>query len=71
MRLDPNLNDPDSFYASLVAANERLTEDQSFDFLIRLLMILANQIGDAALVQICIEEAQKQSHDQTQEVSRG
>jgi Protein of unknown function (DUF2783) len=69
MSLDPNLDNPDAFYASLIAANERLTENQSFDFLIRLVMLLANQLGDAVLIQSCVDEARKHRNEQPQEIA--
>lgn len=57
MRLDANLHDPDAFYAALVAANEGLTEDQSQRLTLRLVFLLANQIGDAAVLEACVGEA--------------
>jgi Protein of unknown function (DUF2783) len=59
MRLDPNINDPDTFYAAIVAANESISEQQSQDFALRLVLLLANQIGDAGLLAACIAEAAK------------
>lgn len=57
MRLDANLHDPDAFYAALVAANEGLTDDQSQRLTLRLVFLLANQIGDAAVLEACVGEA--------------
>jgi hypothetical protein len=68
MRLDPNLRDPDAFYAALIAANEGLVEEQSQHLLLRLVFLLANQIGDAAVLGACIGQAaeplqKEQEHD--------
>jgi hypothetical protein len=57
MRLDPNLEDPDGFYAALVAAAEGLTETQSQDLALRLVFLLANQVGAKAALDACIDEA--------------
>jgi Protein of unknown function (DUF2783) len=57
MRLDANITNPDGFYASLIAANEDLTEDEASDFVIRLMLILANQIGDHNVLERCIQQA--------------
>lgn len=53
----PNIPDPDGFYAELLAAHDRLTDDQSAAFNARLILILANQIGDRALLGAAIQAA--------------
>ena len=70
IRLDPNLSNPDAFYARLVLVNENASEEQSLDFFIRLSMILANQIGDASVLKACIDEAAK-SGNAEQETRHG
>lgn len=57
MRLDPNFQDADSFYAALVATNEGLTDEQSQQMMLRLVFLLANQVGDAAVLDACVREA--------------
>lgn len=57
MRTDPNLQDPDGFYAGLVRAHEGLSETQSFEFNARLIFLLANQIGDAQVLADCLAAA--------------
>ncbi|SDR35248.1 Protein of unknown function [Rhizobiales bacterium GAS191] len=59
LRLDPNLADPDGFYAAIVRANDGLSEDQSQNFALRLVFLLANQISDAAVLEACVAEAAK------------
>jgi len=46
MKTTPNIADPDSFYEALLAATEGLSEQQSEAFLLRLVLLLANQAGD-------------------------
>jgi hypothetical protein len=43
---EPNIPDPDSFYAALVAAHEGLSEAQSAELNARLVFLLANQVGE-------------------------
>lgn len=71
IRLDPNLGNPDAFYARLVMANENASEQQSLEFFIRLSMILANQIGDPSILQACIEEAAQDGNAEQQEIEHG
>jgi hypothetical protein len=42
----PNLPDPDAFYAALVAAHQGLSDEASELLNARLVLILANHIGD-------------------------
>jgi Protein of unknown function (DUF2783) len=46
----PNLRDPDGFYASLVDAHQGLSDEASQLTNARLVLILANQIGDPAIL---------------------
>jgi len=57
VKTQPNIAQPDAFYAALVAAHEGLTEVQSADLHARLVLLLANQVGDFAVLQQCIEAA--------------
>jgi hypothetical protein len=57
MRTDPNIPDPDGFYAALVAAHAGLTDAQSAEFNARLVFLLANQVGDQRVLLACIEAA--------------
>jgi hypothetical protein len=57
MRTDPNLADADGFYAAMVAANEGLSEAESEAFLLCLMLLLANQIGDPKVLGDCIDAA--------------
>jgi Protein of unknown function (DUF2783) len=57
MRIDPNIPDPDGFYAALVAAHQGLTEAQSAELSAKLVFLLANQLGDQRTLLECIEAA--------------
>lgn len=46
--LTPNINDPDGFYAELIATHEGLSAAESETLNARLILILANHIGDRA-----------------------
>jgi hypothetical protein len=46
MKTGPNIPDPDAFYEALLAATEGLSESESEAFLLRLVLLLANQVGD-------------------------
>lgn len=57
IELEPNLNDPDGFYSALIAAHESLSKAESDAFNARLILILANQIGDRAVLDEALEAA--------------
>ncbi|HUH83042.1 MAG TPA: DUF2783 domain-containing protein [Stellaceae bacterium] len=57
MRTEPNFADADGFYAAIIAANEGLSESESEAFMLRLALLLANQIGDSQLLLDCIAAA--------------
>lgn len=46
----PNIVDADGFYAALLAAHKGLTEAQSHAMNARLVLILANHVGDRAVL---------------------
>lgn len=58
MRTDPNIPDPDGFYAALVAAHEGLSDAESAALNARLVLLLANQVGDRQVLADCIAAAQ-------------
>lgn len=62
MRSDPNIADPDSFYAALVASHEGLSEVESRLLDARLVLLLANQIGDDATLLACVAAARRSLH---------
>lgn len=46
----PNLTKPDESYARLIATHDGLTEAESHALNARLVLILMNQVGDAATI---------------------
>lgn len=64
MRSDPNISDPDAFYEALIAAHEGLTEEQSNLLNARLVLLLANQVGDLATLRTCLEAAREGLEDE-------
>jgi len=59
MTTDPNIPDPDGFYAALVAAHEGLTAAQSAELNARLVFLLANQVGSQGVLLDCVTAARK------------
>ncbi len=59
MRTDPNIPDPDGFYAAVIQAHEGLSEAQSAELNARLVFLLANQLGDQEALLACVAEARK------------
>jgi hypothetical protein len=57
MNTEPRIPDPDGFYAALLAAHEGRTDAQSADLNARLVLLLANQCADQAVLLACIEAA--------------
>ena len=55
--LDPNIPDPDGFYADLLAYHEGLSDDDSAALNARLILILANHIVDRAVLRAALSAA--------------
>lgn len=53
----PNLDKPDEFYARLLAAHEGLDKAESDAFNARLILLMANRIGDLAELEALLEAA--------------
>ncbi|SET26345.1 DUF2783 domain-containing protein [Oceanicella actignis] len=56
---DPNIADPDGFYARLLEAHRGLSEDESHALNARLVLILANHIGDEAVLDEALALARR------------
>ncbi len=52
--LHNQLSDPDGFYEAMLDAHEGLSDDASVALNARLILILANQIGDQAMLIECL-----------------
>ncbi len=55
--LTPNIPDPDGFYDELLAAHDGLSKDESDAYNARLILTLANHIGDRELLRAALEAA--------------
>lgn len=53
----PNIPDQDGFYAELIEAHEGLDDDASAALNARLILLLANQIGDRSLLSAAVQAA--------------
>ncbi len=57
LNLEPNIAAPDEFYEALIGVHRGLTAEQSAALNARLILLLANQIGDAATLHAAIARA--------------
>jgi hypothetical protein len=57
LTLTPNIPDPDGFYNELLAAHHDLDATQSEAFNARLILILANHIGDRDVLRAALAAA--------------
>ena len=54
LRTHPNVDDPDAFYAKLIELHQGLTAEQSHKLNAKLILMLANHIGDREVLdEIC------------------
>lgn len=60
MKTDNHFTDPDRFYDELGLQLATLDDEQAADFQARLVLILANQVGDADVLSQCLMLAAKQ-----------
>jgi hypothetical protein len=59
MKTGPNFQDADGFYEKLLDAHAGLTPEQSRLFDARLVLLLANQVGDAKILGECVDAARQ------------
>jgi hypothetical protein len=57
MKTTLNFQDADTFYEQLLDAHEGLTKEQSELLNARLILLLANQVGDAKVLKDCVDAA--------------
>lgn len=57
LNLDPNITDPDGFYQELLSAHEGLSKEDSDAFNARLILTLANHIGDRDVLRAALGAA--------------
>lgn len=53
----PNIVDPDAFYSELIRAHDGLTEDESHAMNARLILLLANHIGNREVLSHALATA--------------
>ena len=63
LNVDPNITAPDEFYEALIDAHRGLTMPQSQALNARLILLLANQIGDVALLREALRHARQGIED--------
>lgn len=59
MITEPHIPDPDGFYAAWLDAHEGLGAAQSNDLNARLVLLLANQLQDQAVLLQCVAAARE------------
>jgi hypothetical protein len=59
LKLDPNLTQPDDFYEALIEAHRGLSSEQSGRVNAKLILLLANQIGDFAVLREALAKARE------------
>lgn len=57
LNTEPNIAGPDDFYADLIACHGGLSEDESAALNARLILLLANHVGDAAVLTKALQLA--------------
>lgn len=51
LNLQPNIADPDTFYAELIALQANLSDDEALTVYNKLILLLANHIGDMTILR--------------------
>jgi GTP1/Obg family GTP-binding protein len=59
LNTDPNIDGPDDFYQELIDMHRDLSEEQSALVNARLILLLANQIGDREVLRRAMAKARE------------
>jgi hypothetical protein len=59
LQREPNMDDPDALYTALIDAHADLTDAESQALNARLVLLLANHIGELAVLREAIETARR------------
>jgi Protein of unknown function (DUF2783) len=59
LTVTPNIADPDGFYAALLSAHKGLTDAESQALNARLILILANHVGDRSTLDEALALAKR------------
>lgn len=57
LNLEPNIPDPDGFYQELLDAHRDLSKVESDAFNARLILVLANHVGDREVLRAALKAA--------------
>ncbi|WP_290649830.1 DUF2783 domain-containing protein [Aquisalimonas sp.] len=66
LELEPNFTDADAFYAALAEVHRDCDDETSRQINARLILILANQVGDQSLLEEALHVAAEIKHQQAQ-----
>ena len=55
--LTPNIVDPDGFYQELLEAHQDMSKEESDAFNARLILVLANHVGDRGVLRSALKAA--------------
>jgi hypothetical protein len=61
LNTEANISKPDDFYQTLMDAHRGLSDEQSVKLNAKLVLLLANHIGDISVLRDAIKQARKQS----------
>jgi hypothetical protein len=56
---EPNISDPDGFYEELIACQRGLSDQQASLFQAKLLLVLANHVGDRTVLSEAMRAARR------------
>lgn len=59
LNLEPNIADPDGFYDELLAVHQGLSKEDSDALNARLILILANHVGDRDVLTAALQAARR------------
>lgn len=57
LNIEPNLHDVDAFYEALIDSHRDLTTEQSHEMNAKLVLMLANHIGDVGVLREAMQRA--------------
>lgn len=61
LNLQPNIADPDTFYAELIALQANLSDDEALTVYNKLILLLANHIGDMTILREALTVAKEKT----------
>lgn len=59
LNTEPNIQDPDGFYAELIATHDGLSDEESTALNARLVLLLANHIGNRSVLSGALATARQ------------